>query len=102
VPVKLPISGYRALSSDPYIVSHSRLNARSLEVIGTTHMNEYKTKEVSFDLDGRRSMKQILPLLPAILRENDEPGWEVCSTVIAQFYTYNPVVIGVIYRKVSL
>jgi hypothetical protein len=63
-------------------------------------MAEYKQKKVSFDLEGRRSMANILPLLPDILRENDEPGWEVCTTVIAQFYTNNPVEIGIVYRKV--
>jgi hypothetical protein len=61
-------------------------------------MNEYKTKEVTFELE-RRSMKEILSLLPAILKEHDEEGWEVCSTVIAQFYTNNPVTIGVVYRR---
>jgi hypothetical protein len=63
-------------------------------------MAEYKQKKVSFNLDGNRSMANILPLLPDILSDNDEPGWEVCSTVIAQFYTYNPVEIGIVYRKV--
>jgi hypothetical protein len=40
VPVRSLISGYRVLSSDPYIVSRSRLNARSPEVTGTTHMSD--------------------------------------------------------------
>jgi hypothetical protein len=40
VPIRLPISGYRVLSSDPYIVSHSRLNARNPEATGTTHMSD--------------------------------------------------------------
>jgi hypothetical protein len=62
-------------------------------------MPEYKTKKISFELAGRRSMAQILPLLPALLQQNDEPGWEVCGTVIAPFYSNNPVDIGVVYRK---
>lgn len=62
-------------------------------------MAEYKTKEVSFDVDGDTSMKKIFHLLPELLRDNDEPGWEVCSTVVAQFNTKNPVTIGIVYRK---
>ena len=70
--------------------------------IETLHhqVNEYKTKEVRFDAPGDKSMKAILPMLPKILQEHDEPGWEVCSTLIAQYYTFNPVTIGVVYRKV--
>jgi hypothetical protein len=101
-PVRLLISGYHVLSLAPYIVSHSHLNAQNPEATGTIHMSEYKTKEVKFNLEGSISMTRILPLLPAILKENDEPGWEVCSTVIAQFYTLNPITIGIVYRKVSL
>jgi hypothetical protein len=62
-------------------------------------MNEYKTKRVPIEVDDP-SMSQIMHLLPYILPEHDEPGWEVCSTVIAQFNTSKPVMIGIVYRKV--
>jgi hypothetical protein len=63
-------------------------------------MSEYKTKEIEIphDAAGKVSLAKILSMLPDILRENDELGWEVCGTLAAQFYT-SRVVIGVIYRK---
>jgi hypothetical protein len=62
-------------------------------------MSEYKTKRVAIDVNDP-SMNQILELLPDVLPKHDEPGWEVCSTVIAQFNTSRPVMIGIVYRKV--
>jgi hypothetical protein len=66
-------------------------------------MSEYKTKEIEIPHDAAEkvSLAKILSMLPDILRENDELGWEVCGTLAAQFYT-SRVVIGVIYRKIPL
>jgi hypothetical protein len=65
-------------------------------------MSEYKTKEIEIPHDAATvSLAKILSMLPDILRENDEIGWEVCGTLAAQFYT-SRVVIGVVYRKVPL